>query len=60
MKVSGQFHAPAALPPEKEPLVPIGCEAGWAAEPVWTRWWREKFPAPTRTRTMHNYRYLCA
>jgi hypothetical protein len=22
--VSGQLHAPAALPPEKEPLVPIG------------------------------------
>jgi hypothetical protein len=24
MEVSGQFHAPAALPPGKEPLVPIG------------------------------------
>jgi hypothetical protein len=24
MEVSGQLHAPAVLPPEKEPLVPIG------------------------------------
>jgi hypothetical protein len=41
MEVSGQPHAPAALPP-----VPIREEAEWAPEPVWTRWWREKFPAP--------------
>jgi hypothetical protein len=27
MEVSGQLHASAALPPEKEPLVPIGQEA---------------------------------
>jgi hypothetical protein len=32
--MSGQFHAPAALPPGKEPSVPIGYEAGWAPEPV--------------------------
>jgi hypothetical protein len=25
MEVSGQFHAPAAVPPGKELLVPIGC-----------------------------------
>jgi len=31
------LHAPAALPP-----VPIGQEAGWAPEPVWTLWRREK------------------
>jgi hypothetical protein len=24
MEVSGQLHAPAALPPGKEPLLPIG------------------------------------
>jgi hypothetical protein len=24
MEVSGQLHAPAALPPAKEPLVPVG------------------------------------
>jgi hypothetical protein len=37
----GQLHAPATLPPGKEPLVPIGQEAGWAPEPVWTTWRRE-------------------
>jgi hypothetical protein len=37
MEVSGQLHEPAALPPEKEPLVPIEYEAGWAPEPFWTR-----------------------
>jgi hypothetical protein len=26
-----------ALPPGKEPPVPIGQEAGWAPEPVWTQ-----------------------
>jgi hypothetical protein len=49
--VSGRLHAPAALPPGKEPLVPIGYEAGWTPEPFWTRWW-EKFPAPARNRTL--------
>jgi hypothetical protein len=44
MEVSGQLHAPAALPPGKEPLVPIGWEAGWAPESVRTRYRREKFP----------------
>jgi hypothetical protein len=33
MEVSGQFHAPAALPPGRETLVPIGEEAGWDPEP---------------------------
>jgi hypothetical protein len=32
MEVSGQLHAPAALPPGKELLVPIGQEGGWAPE----------------------------
>jgi hypothetical protein len=36
LEVSGQLHAPAALPPEKEPPILIGEEAGWAPEPVWT------------------------
>jgi len=35
MEVSGQPHASAALPPEKEPTKSIGWEAGWA--PVFTR-----------------------
>jgi hypothetical protein len=36
--MSGQFHAPAALPPGIEHLVPIGYEVGWTPEPVWTTW----------------------
>jgi hypothetical protein len=36
MEVSGH-HDPAALSPGKEPLVPIGKEAGWAPEPALTR-----------------------
>jgi len=40
-----------ALLPGKEPLVPIGWEAMWVPEPGWTRWWREKFPAPAGKRT---------
>jgi hypothetical protein len=31
--------------------VPIGGEAGWVPEPVWTRWWKEKFVTPTGTRS---------
>jgi len=46
VEVSGQLHAPAALSPVKEPLVPIGQEAGWAPKPFWSRWFGEKFPAP--------------
>jgi hypothetical protein len=30
-EANGQLHASAALPPVKEPLVPIGLEAGWAS-----------------------------
>jgi hypothetical protein len=41
MEVSGQLHAPVALPPRKEPLVPIEYEVGWSPEPVWTIWRRE-------------------
>jgi hypothetical protein len=40
-EVSGQLHAPAALPPEKEPPVPIRYEVGWVPEPVWTMWRRK-------------------
>jgi hypothetical protein len=52
MGVSGQRHAPAALlPPGKEPPVPIGQEAGWAPEPVWTQRIEEKSFAPAGDRT---------
>jgi hypothetical protein len=40
--VSGQLHAPAALPPGKVPPVSIGYKAGWAPEPIWTLWRRAK------------------
>jgi hypothetical protein len=36
-EVRGQLHALATLPP-----VPIGWEAGWAPESVWTLWRKEK------------------
>jgi hypothetical protein len=41
LEVSGQLHAPAALPPGKQPPVSIGYEAEWAPEPVWTTWRKE-------------------
>jgi len=34
MGVSGQLHASTVLPPGKEPLVPVGEEAGWAPKPI--------------------------
>jgi hypothetical protein len=53
MKVSDQFHAPAALTPGIEPPVPIGQEAGWAPESAWTLWRREKSSiAGNRTRAV--------
>jgi hypothetical protein len=52
MGVSGQRHAPAALlPPGKGPPVPIGQEAGWAPETVWTQRLEEKSFAPAGERT---------
>jgi hypothetical protein len=35
MEVSGQLHAPVALPLEKEPLVPTVLETEWNPERVW-------------------------
>jgi len=49
LKVSGQFHAPTSLSPRKEPPVPIGYEAGWIPEPVWTRGAEKKIPPGNRT-----------
>jgi hypothetical protein len=39
-------HSSHALPPGKRPLVPIGQEAGWAPEQVWTQKLEEKSLAP--------------
>jgi len=41
--VSGLFHSSVALPPGKQSPTP-------APEPIWTRWQREKFPAPAGNR----------
>jgi hypothetical protein len=49
--VSGQRHAPSTLYPGKGPPVPIGQEAGWAPERVWTQRIEEKSFAPARDRT---------
>jgi len=48
MKVSGQLYSTDSLSSGKEPSIPIGYEAGWALQPVWTRWRREKNPCPYR------------
>jgi hypothetical protein len=40
-----------ALPLGKEPLVPIGQEAGWAPEPVWMQRLEEKSSASVEDRT---------
>jgi hypothetical protein len=57
MEVSTQLHTPDALPPEKQPSVSIGQEAGQAPEPVWTLrkkeksypWWKSDPDRPVRT-----------
>jgi hypothetical protein len=50
---SGEWtrHVLVALPHEKVLVVPIGQEAGWAAEPVWTQKLEEKSSAPVGDRT---------
>jgi len=45
MKVTGHLQALGTSPPGKELTVPIGWEAGWAPELVWTWWRREKIPS---------------
>jgi hypothetical protein len=41
--VRGQSHAPAELYPRgKDSTVPIGQEAGWSPDPVWTQRLEEK------------------
>jgi hypothetical protein len=49
--VSGQLQAPDALPLAKQPRVPNVPEGGWASEPVWQLWRREKFLVPLWTRS---------
>jgi hypothetical protein len=49
--LSGHLHAPVALPAGKEPPIPIGQEAGWAPETVWTLEKRKKCLALARNQT---------
>jgi hypothetical protein len=54
------YSRPGRFTPGNEPPVPTGWEAGWATEPVWTLWRREKFyTAGNRTRpvkpVVHRY-----
>jgi hypothetical protein len=46
MKVSSQFHALAALLPQKEPLLSIEQEAHLSPELVWMLWRTEKSLIP--------------
>jgi hypothetical protein len=48
MKVSDQVHTLTALDTVKEPLVPSREEAGWAPQPVWMFWRKEKSLIPVR------------
>jgi len=48
MEESGQIYATVASLPGKEPTVSIAQEAGWAPEPVCTRWRGEKNTCPFR------------
>jgi hypothetical protein len=41
MEGRGQIHTPAAISRGKKLAVPIGYEAGWVPESVWTLWKRE-------------------
>jgi hypothetical protein len=51
MGMDDWLHAPAALPLEKEPLVPSGYKAVYAVEPIWTLWKKKKYLRPFRNRT---------
>jgi hypothetical protein len=54
MEVKGQLHASAARPRRKEPLILTEYEAGWAPEPVWALWRREKYPTHVENWTPAN------
>lgn len=51
--MSSQLHASAMLRLGKEAPVPVEYEAGWAPEPGFTLWRRDKF-VPSRE-SNHNY-----
>lgn len=49
-----QVHAPVALFPWKVCPVPIGWEAGWVTEPIWTLCRRENLFASTNKNDFHE------
>jgi hypothetical protein len=51
MGMSSQPHVPAAHYPGKRPSVPIGQEAGWASELVWTQRLEKRSFASAEDRT---------
>jgi hypothetical protein len=68
LEVNGQLHASTTLPLGKEPPVPIGWEAGWTPEPVWTTWRKfmtlpglelRPFSRPARSHSLYRLRYPC-
>jgi len=48
---SDQLYSPVALPPVKEPQVPVEWEAGWAPEPFQIFQRKEKSFASARSQT---------
>jgi hypothetical protein len=45
------FTPQPLYPQGKSPWYPLDRKLGGAPVPGWTRWWREKFPAPAGART---------
>jgi hypothetical protein len=48
------FKSQSFYPLEKEPPISIGQEAGWAPEPIWMLWSREKSPALEELNPSHS------
>jgi hypothetical protein len=51
MEMNDQLHAPGRFTLGEEQPIPIGQEASWAPEPVWTLWRRQKSVTPTGNKT---------
>jgi len=60
MKVSGQLHAPATISLGNEPPAPRGLEVGWAPEPVWMQWQRQKISYHFSCRKLNPGHPICS
>jgi len=49
IQVTGQHHAPPAVPTGRGPGIP--CREMWTPEPVWTGTRKRKYLVPTKIRT---------